>query len=91
VRCQGPLRSLTCSRASLAHNRYFWLSCATFSAYARKTAAVVALGLLVSYRTLAAAAAKNGRISAAIALLPCNTRAGTQTLAELQRYHRTQP
>ena len=36
MRCQGPLRrrSVTCSRAALGHNRYFWLSRATFSAYA---------------------------------------------------------
>ena len=33
---QGPLqrRSETCSRPALDHNRYFWLSLATFSAYA---------------------------------------------------------
>ena len=69
---QGPLqrRSETCSRPALDHNRYFWLSIATFAPTAVfTTPQPSAWALLVSYRTLAARQrAKTARIGALIAL-----------------------
>ena len=62
--CQGSLRrrSETCSRAPLAHNRYFWLSRATFSAYAlaREAAEARALWLASILPSASRVQRKNG-------------------------------
>ena len=94
MRCQGPLRrrSVTCSRAALDHNRYFCLSCATLAPARLQDGGRGSSAWLASVLMNASSCScKKGENRRAIALHCCNTRIGTQTLAELQRYHRTQP